>query len=76
VFHNVYPKVKTPHLAYPSRLMSIFDLDRWLFRPILRAGEKIMKAVSHTHSGIPQLYLSWQLAGLVIVLVTVFLWMR
>jgi hypothetical protein len=76
-FHDVYPKVKWPEQAgYPTRFMEIFNLDRWLFQPALRAGARVTEIVSHTHSGIPQLYLSWQLAGLVIVVVVLFWWAR
>jgi hydrogenase-4 component B len=75
-FSGVYPRVRMPRAGYPVRLMSAFDLDRWLFQPALRAGGKLTELVSHTHSGIPQLYLSWQVAGLVVVVVTLFVWMR
>jgi len=76
VFRNVYPKVNPPRAAYPTRFMEIFDLDRWLFQPLLGLGEKTMRAISHTHSGVPQLYLSWQIAGLILVVITLFLWAR
>jgi hydrogenase-4 component B len=75
-FQNVYPPVRVPRTNYPARFMSIFDLDRWLFRPLLRAGEKITEVTSHTHSGIPQLYLSWQIAGLILVVVALVLLAR
>jgi hydrogenase-4 component B len=75
-FRNVYPPVRVPRTSYPARFMSIFDLDRWLFRPILRAGQKITEVTAHTHSGIPQLYLSWQIAGLILVVVALVLLAR
>ncbi len=75
-FRNVYPTVRPPRAAYPTRAMELFDLDRWLFRPALRTGERLMRGLSHTHSGLPQLYLSWQIAGLILVVIMLFLWAR
>jgi hypothetical protein len=43
---------------------------------MLRAGQKITEVTSHTHSGIPQLYLSWQIAGLILVVVALVLLAR
>jgi len=75
-FKGIYPTVQVPRMAYPRRLMSIFDADTWLFQPLTRAGEWLTRRFSRTHSGVPQSYLIWQLMGLAVVLVVLFLWMR
>ena len=71
-FENVYPKAPVPHAAYPTRLMSVFDLDLWLIQPVLKFCERMVEATRRTHSGIPQLYLSWQIAGAIIVVAVLF----
>ena len=75
-FKGIYPAVRVPKMAYPRRLMSIFDADTWLFQPLARAGEWLTRRFSRTHSGVPQAYLIWQLMGLAVVLVVLFLWKR
>jgi len=75
-FKGIYPTVQVPRMAYPRRLMSIFDADTWLFQPLAGAGDWLTRRFSRTHSGVPQLYLIWQLMGLAVVLVVLFLWMR
>ncbi len=73
-FRSVYPSVPLPHTGYPTRFMKIFDVDAWLFGPIVRLGNRVTGALSRTHSGVPQMYLIWQLAGLVVVVVLLALW--
>jgi hypothetical protein len=75
-FKGIYPTVQVPRIAYPRRFMSIFDADTWLFQPLVRAGDWLTRRFSRTHSGVPQSYLIWQLMGLAMVLVVLFLWMR
>ncbi len=75
-FRSVYPSVRLPRVAYPTRLMSIFDADNWLYQPLVRAGERLTERMRRTHSGVPQQYLIWQLVGLVVVVAALFLWVR
>ena len=75
-FRSVYPSVRLPRVPYPTRLMSIFDADNWLYQPLVRAGERLTERMRRTHSGVPQQYLIWQLVGLVVVVAALFLWTR
>ncbi len=75
-FRTIYPTVRLPRLPYPRTLMSAFDADNWLFRPMVRAGDWLTQRFSRTHSGVPQQYLMWQLVGFVAVLVAIALWAR
>ncbi len=73
-FRSVYPSVPLPHAGYPTRFMKIFDVDAWLFGPLVRLGNRLTGALSRTHSGVPQMYLIWQLVGLVAVVVLLAVW--
>jgi hydrogenase-4 component B len=75
-FQSIYPTVRLPRIPYPRRLMSLFDADFWLFQPMVRSGDWLTRRFSRTHSGVPQQYLIWQLAGLAVVLVAIALWAR
>ncbi|MFB3880869.1 MAG: proton-conducting transporter membrane subunit [Armatimonadota bacterium] len=75
-FARVYVVTGLPRAAYPVSLAALFDLDCWLYRPLVRAGEAVSQRVSRSHVGIPQWYLMWQVVGVVIVLTTLFLVLR
>jgi hypothetical protein len=48
------------------------DLDRWIYFPIGSAFVRIGRFFSKAHNGVPQLYIFWQVAGLVLSIVLVF----
>ena len=75
-FERVYVTTGTPRAAYPVTLAKVFDVDSWLYGPLVRAGGRVAERVSRSHSGIPQWYLMWQVVGMVIVLVVLFWLMR
>ena len=75
-FRSIYPSVPLPHAGYPTRFMRIFDVDGWLFGPLVRFGNRLTGGLSRTHSGVPQMYLVWQLLGLVAVVVSLAVWVR
>jgi hypothetical protein len=73
VFEKVYPHVPIPRWPGLARLRSVLNLDSWLYDPIVHAGGKAVDKVSRSHVGIPQLYMVWQVAGMVVVL-AVLIW--
>jgi len=75
-FERVYVTTGTPRAAYPATLAKVFDVDAWLYGPLVRAGGRVAERVSRSHVGIPQWYLMWQVVGMVIVLVILFSLMR
>jgi hydrogenase-4 component B len=75
-FRSIYPSMPLPRMPYPRRLMSVFDADTWLYRPLVRAADWLTHRFSRTHSGVPQQYLMWQLLGLVVVVIVLALWAR
>ena len=75
-FERVYVTTGTPRIRYPVAFAKAFDVDAWLYGPLVRAGQRVAERVSRSHAGVPQLYLVWQLAGMVVVLVALFWVMR
>jgi len=71
-FRNVYPKIRLPRVGYPFALKRLFDFDEWLYNPIVRAGGHLTERFSRTHVGIPQMYMLWQIVGVVLVIVILF----
>jgi len=75
-FERVYVTMGTPRVAYPATLAKVFDVDSWLYGPLIRVGGRVAERISRSHVGIPQWYLMWQVVGMVIVLVVLFSLMR
>jgi hydrogenase-4 component B len=76
LFPRVYPRVPVPRLPSGRKLRSAIDLDAWLYGPLVRAGGRAVDKVSRSHVGIPQLYMIWQVAGMVLVVAILFLLVR
>jgi hydrogenase-4 component B len=72
-FAKIYPNVPIPRWAGLKKLRSVLDLDKWLYNPLVRTSGRVVDKVSQSHVGIPQLYMVWQVAGMVIV-VAVLIW--
>ena len=75
-FERLYVTTGIPRVGYPVSLARIFDVDSWLYGPLLRAGEKVAERFPRSHVGIPQWYLMWQVVGMVVVLGTLFFLLR
>jgi len=72
LIHPVFWKPKWPQLSPPQPLARSLDFDRWLYFPIGSAFVRIGRTFSRIHNGVPQLYLLWQVIGLVLSIVLVF----
>jgi hydrogenase-4 component B len=68
----VYRKFGLPQIPPPQPLVRGLDFDRWLYFPIGSAFVRIGKTFSRAHNGVPQLYLLWQVVGLVLSIMLVF----
>jgi hydrogenase-4 component B len=75
-FARVYVVTGVPRTGYPLSLARIFDVDDWLYSPLVRAGNRLAERVSRSHVGIPQWYLMWQVVGMIAVLATLFFLLR
>jgi hydrogenase-4 component B len=68
-FHGIYPTRAVRAPVFPPWLRRTFELDSWLYRPAGRAVDRVARAFSRTHVGIPQIYLLWIVVGAVSVIV-------
>jgi len=75
-FERVYLVTGIPRTGYPMSLARIFDVDGWLYGPLVRAGGRVAERFSRSHVGIPQWYLMWQVVGVIVVLATLFFLLR
>ncbi|MBW7934523.1 MAG: hypothetical protein H3C62_13150, partial [Gemmatimonadaceae bacterium] len=66
--HIKPPRVRLPEVAVPGFLARVVDIDRWLYRPLVRGTEEAARGMSRTHVGIPQVYLLWIIVGAIAVL--------
>jgi hypothetical protein len=60
---RAYPPVRWRALPRPAWVLPAVDLDRWGYTPITLAGRRIVAMLRRLHTGIPTLYLAWQLVG-------------
>ncbi len=75
-FAKVYPHIPLPRLPSLARLRSVLDLDNWLYGPAMRAGGAFVDKLSRSHMGVPQVYMIWQVAGMIIVVALLFALVR
>ncbi|HUT75700.1 MAG TPA: proton-conducting transporter membrane subunit, partial [Armatimonadota bacterium] len=75
-FAGIYPRVRLPRVALPGWVPRVFDLDSWLYAPLVRGGGRLAERLSRTHVGIPQIYMLWQVIGVIVVLALLFLVVR
>jgi hydrogenase-4 component B len=65
---RAYPRLRAPLVprrlrAAGAALPGLLDLDRWLYRPAAAGGRSVSRALRRAHTGMPHLYIVWQLLG-------------
>lgn len=75
-FAALYPKISLPKIPALKKVGNIFDLDRWLYKPVIDIGGRMIDQLSRTHIGIPQVYMLWQLIGVIAVLAVLIVVLR
>jgi hydrogenase-4 component B len=71
---GVYPTITWPKnlLEKGAVLNKIFDIDRWLYQPLVRGTNRVLHRFSATHSGLPHLYLLWLVIGVALAVIILF----
>ncbi len=75
-FAAVYPTIKLPKMPALKKVGDMLDFDRWLYKPVVDVGGRAVDRLSRTHSGIPQVYMLWQLVGVIVVLAVLLVVLR
>jgi hydrogenase-4 component B len=60
---RAYPAPRWRALARPAWVVPAVNVDRWFYRPATNAGRRLVSGLRLVHTGVPHLYLVWQLAG-------------
>ncbi len=71
-FAKLYPSIPMPRLPRPAALLRLLDIDKWLYYPGLRLGERIIRVISSTHVGLPQMYMLWMIVGAALAIIVLF----
>ncbi len=71
-FAKIYPSIPFGKLARPTAILRLFDIDRWVYDPVLRASGWVMRGVSASHTGLPQLYMLWVVVGAALAVIVLF----
>jgi hypothetical protein len=69
----VYPELPTLHIKRPERLHKGLDFDRLLYYPLVDLVVRISQKFRRTHVGIPQAYMLYQVIGIILLGLIVFL---
>jgi hydrogenase-4 component B len=69
IFAKVYPHISVPKVGGLQKLRDLLDFDTWLYRPLVRATTAMVDRIRRSHAGPLQLYMIWQIAGLIVVLI-------
>jgi hydrogenase-4 component B len=73
---RAYPMPQVPHFARPRWIVPAADFDRWFYRPAGAAGRRVTDGLRRAHTGVPHLYLAWQLVGATAIVGLVLLLVR
>ncbi len=68
----VYPELPTLHIKRPERLHKGLDFDHLLYYPLVNLVVRISQKFRRTHVGIPQVYMLYQVIGIVVLGLIVF----
>jgi len=73
---GVYPVLRMPTLRLRAELPRAFDVDRYLYRPVVRWSMGFMERFSRLHVGIPQVYVAWMVVGALLAILILFAFSR
>jgi formate hydrogenlyase subunit 3/multisubunit Na+/H+ antiporter MnhD subunit len=60
---RAYPAWHRPRIGRMRWVLPAVDVDRWVYGPGLRVGRRLAAGLRRLHTGMPNLYLAWQVAG-------------
>lgn len=60
---RAYPALRAPRPPRVAWLTRSVDFDRWFYVPALETGRRLTASLRRLHTGIPNVYIAWQLAG-------------
>ncbi len=73
---GVYPVLRMPAVRLRTELARAFDLDEYLYKPVVRWSMGFMERFSRLHVGIPQVYVVWMVVGALLAILILFAFSR
>ncbi len=73
---GIYPLFRAPKIKLPLELKRAFDIDQFLYNPVVRWSMGFMERFSRAHVGIPQVYVLWMIIGIVFAILVLFAFSR
>ncbi|MCX6010242.1 MAG: proton-conducting transporter membrane subunit [Chloroflexi bacterium] len=71
-FQGLYPtSLPLPKVTMPKGLRLLLNPDQWFYYPIANLFMKINRGLSKSHTGVPQMYLLWIVAGVILTIVII-----
>jgi hypothetical protein len=67
-----FPKIPVPKIGKPERIYRFLDFDRHFFYPLVDWMFRFTERFRKTHVGIPQVYMLWQVLGIILVVIVLF----
>jgi hydrogenase-4 component B len=75
-FNVPYPRIRLPKAWAMRWLQGVLDLDRWAYNPLVGFFGRETDRLSKTHSGVPQMYMLWQVIGIIVVFGVLLAWLH
>ncbi len=76
LLQRAYPKAPVPRWQPPAWFTKLLDPEAWMYRPVISGGEWISDLLRRAHTGVPHLYIAWQIIGAAIIALIVWLMFR
>lgn len=76
LLQRAYPRAPVPRWRPPEWFTKLLDPEAWMYRPVITGGTWISDLLRRAHTGIPHLYIAWQIIGAAIIALAVWLMFR
>ncbi|MFI5371892.1 MAG: complex I subunit 5 family protein [Candidatus Eisenbacteria bacterium] len=73
---RVYRAPRPPRWSGHGWVVPAVDMDRWFYDPAIRAGRPLIAGLRRIHTGVPNVYIAWQLAGGALLALSLLLLLR
>jgi hydrogenase-4 component B len=76
LLQRAYPRAPVPRWRPPEWFTKLLDPEAWMYRPVITGGTWVSDLLRRAHTGVPHLYIAWQIIGAAIIALVVWLMFR
>ncbi len=73
LLQRAYPSAPVPRWRPPEWFTKLLNPDVWMYRPVIISGEWLSDLLRRAHTGVPHLYIAWQIIGAIVIALLVWL---